>query len=326
MERASCSACRDACPRDAWVIDDDLLGIDATRCDACELCVPVCPQGAIARRFSPALKHTDTGGVAFAACEHSRVGNARDGLMPCLHALGIRELLRLRREGATFLVTCHGDCESCPRGGGEGFTRRLDETNRILESRNLDTLKCRDMKPAAWTKALRHVEGMASRRVLDRRTFFRNAVKAPRERVEAVLDDVEDVFLPPGMLLGDDAGYGHHPYVPSIDPATCSGCDACVRLCPQEAIRLEVEEAQAAYLIDAKRCSNCSLCVDICEQDAVRVDRNCDVTADRVELHRERCRVCGIEFHLPGARGCGATLCWVCAKTNHHRNLFQVLD
>jgi NAD-dependent dihydropyrimidine dehydrogenase PreA subunit len=326
MERASCRACLDACPRDAWVLDEDKLGIDPSRCDGCELCVPACPQGAIARHFSAVLKHTDVGGVAFAACEHSGVENAREGLMPCLHALGMRDLLWLRKEGATLLVTSQGDCDSCPRGGRGRLARCLDETNRILASRNLKTLKRRDLDPAGWAQALHRIESRASGRGLDRRTFFRNAVEVPRARIEAVIDEIEDVFLPPGMLLADGSAQGLHPFVPSIDPHACSGCDACVRLCPQEAVRIEVEEEQAAYLIDARRCSNCGLCVDVCDRDAVRVDGTCDVAAERVELYEERCRYCGVEFHAPVAACKGDRLCWVCAATHHRRKLYQVLD
>ena len=47
IETASCKACVDACPENAWILDDESLGLNTNSCDGCGLCVPACTEGAI---------------------------------------------------------------------------------------------------------------------------------------------------------------------------------------------------------------------------------------------------------------------------------------
>jgi len=327
MEKASCRACVDACPRGAWVIDQDMLGIDAAKCDACDLCVPACPQGAIGGRFSPSLKVTGQGGAAFAVCEYAGVSAGEEGLMPCLHAMGMSDLLQLYQNGASLLVTSCGDCESCDRGGAKRLEQRLDEVNQLLLSRGQLPLQLRNMTAAVWLKAFRRIREIAAARTLDRRSFFRNAVKLPKDRLDAAIKDMTGSFVPPGLYLEGVSQNALFPFVPVIDPERCNGCDACVRLCPQAAILFDGEESESTeFLIHAERCSGCGICVDVCEQNAVAIERLSPELASRITLQSERCRVCGADFHVPAARADGDALCWVCRRTNHHRNLYQVLD
>ena len=52
---ASCKACVDVCPEDAWLLDDEALGLDTERCDGCGLCAAACPERAIVSRHEPAV-------------------------------------------------------------------------------------------------------------------------------------------------------------------------------------------------------------------------------------------------------------------------------
>jgi len=326
MEQASCRACVEGCPRQAWVIDDEMLGIDPGLCDGCGLCAPVCPQGAIEQLFSPEVIKASSGAVAFAQCEKGRVAEVDTGRMPCLHLIGVQDLLWLTNDGIRHLVTLSGDCVRCDRGGGETLGQRVEQINRLLSERGTATIAYRELGPAAWVKAVQRVTQLADKKALDRRAFFRGALEKPAERLDQVLDEIPEQFTAPGMLLPRSAPTDSLPFVPVIDPQSCSGCDACVRICPQDAILLEESEGAAEYRIEAERCSGCGVCSDVCEQRAVRVAQWGRVEVETVRLHTESCSACGVRFHTPALAHGGERLCSICRRTNHHKNLYQILN
>ena len=61
LEGASCKAYVDVCPRQAWVLDEEQLGIDVDRCNGCGLCAAACPQDAIHARLPLELKEGPDG-------------------------------------------------------------------------------------------------------------------------------------------------------------------------------------------------------------------------------------------------------------------------
>ncbi len=54
----------------------------------------------------------------------------------------------------------------------------------------------------------------------------------------------------------------------TINEAACTGCGACVEVCPVEAISIEGKKAR----IDAVRCIGCGVCVGECPMEAIRVE------------------------------------------------------
>jgi NAD-dependent dihydropyrimidine dehydrogenase PreA subunit len=57
----------------------------------------------------------------------------------------------------------------------------------------------------------------------------------------------------------------------SIDPEKCTGCAACARQCPQEAISPVSQEKKAVHVIDQDLCIRCGVCMDTCKFGAVTV-------------------------------------------------------
>lgn len=320
--KARCRACADACPREAWLLDEDGLGLDTEACDGCGLCAPVCPQAAITFASSPALRPARGGRAAYAGCE--RVADREEaGVLACLHTLGVRALADLWLKGVRRLRVAHGDCASCSRDAKEGLAAAAAELVRLTGDRGLEPLTVERVQPVGDWQSERDEAANMSRRGL-----FDALLRPAHAVVEGVDPDAGD----PSALAADArlpratrATIARR--VPEIDAALCEACDACVGICPHTVIRLVREPADAArYEVDPTRCTDCGLCVDVCAAGAIRIAHWAAARPAPVPLGLSQCKACGVVHHATQARKPEMELCRICATTGHHRKLFQVIQ
>lgn len=329
IHTARCRACVEACPLEAWVIDDERLGIDINACDGCGLCVPACPEGAI---FSNnALADTDfrswkSHPAIFRACERSDLDTA-DCRIPCVHSVGMRELLHHYPQGMTTWIITTADCDTCPRGRVQRLAESVRQANALLQSRSLEPIALVTLEPAQWKKILNQSIPYQTGPISTRRDFFRDAlrtvVKTTREAAAPTEDQPAHFIVPTAWLPDDLSAVALHS--PVIDPLRCNGCDGCVRLCPHQAITLETTPAEPCYRIESRHCTGCGICRDVCDQNAVAIVTLQAPPQKTVPLAVTQCPACAIRYHLPTARFQPHGLCPICAKTRHGRHLYQVL-
>lgn len=318
----------EACPRDAWILDDDALGLDLEACDGCGLCRPVCPEGAIDINLPIAIKTGQDQQVGMAACERSGVEEVK-GILPCIHALGLQEILRLYQRGVRQLIIALGDCDECPRGGGLRLDQRIVSLNGSLQQSGHSPILLTQKRASAWTAYQLHMDEAPAGPVVSRRGFLRAFVEAD-ERIASSLSlflgGEGGLFDPPAQLLPGLNDGAILPWVPEIDPHRCSGCDACTRICPHQALRLEDDDARPVYRLEASRCTGCGLCRDVCDQDAISIQHWLAQQQRSIPLQQAICPSCGAPFHEPEPVSKASTfLCRICSRTNHQRNLYQVL-
>ncbi len=326
VQTATCSACVDACPHDAWVLNEEYLGIDTELCDGCGLCAPVCPQGAITYQHDPIQREGEAYTLALLACEHAGI-DLTDGVVPCVHALGLGELLDLYRQGVRELDICVGNCDGCERGSAKRLEQWVSEANTLLGSRELQPFTLRKLPVDTWESTLAALRP-ADDAQMNRRLFLRRAIgSAMNEGLKRTgfADSQRGEFIPPAMHLLPHADNAVVPFAPSIDPTRCNGCDACATLCPHDVISLLTTDGQYRYHITAEKCSGCGICRDVCDQDAISLVEYRQVQQTEVTLQRGRCRACGVPFHLPVDQDEVDDLCHICRQSNHVSKLFQVL-
>ncbi len=337
IETASCRACVDVCPRGAWHLDDAALEFDSTLCDGCGLCQPACPRQAVAMPLvegfslgyalglSVARRPLAGANALLAACEQATGNKAETselGYVPCLHAIGLVDLLRAYRAGERVWLLSRGDCAACPRGRGESLFTRVASVNVALRQRGRQVVVLREVSLPSWHALMNSevvAESAASRA---RRGFFRALSQRPAAAILADNPLFEPEKKSPGEYLpdGDDALM---PWVVCLDASRCVGCHACVRVCPQAAIQFDA--AAPAYHLHHRACSGCGLCGDVCQQHAVSLQAWGEPTQRVFPLVEQRCPCCGVVFYTPSALANPPQHCWVCANAKQKRRLYQVM-
>jgi Pyruvate/2-oxoacid:ferredoxin oxidoreductase delta subunit len=314
------------------VINDEQLGIDTGACDGCDLCIPACPEAAISnsQRAEHAEVHQIDGRpVIFYACEYTGL-DAGAAQMPCVHAIGLRDLLHeYRRECRTWVISM-GDCDTCPRGRVQRLTETVQQANRLLQSRELPVMLLLAIEPTRWLALFQESREYRQEPQLGRRDFLFSALRhtlntaieaaslADSEK-PAISSDSPAAWLP---ATGPNDLFLHSPV---IDPARCNGCDACVQLCPHAAIVLERGDNSLCYRIESQQCTGCGICRDSCDQQAIQILSHSTRLQSTVTLAEERCPACEIRYHVPVEQRREDKLCAICARTSHRRHLYQVL-
>lgn len=312
---ATCQRCLEVCPREAWVLTDDSLGLDEDACDACGLCVAVCPEGAIEIDVGSPMHSAADRDLALAACEESQVGPS-SGVLPCLHMLGMRDLAQLYQAGVRRFFISRGRCEECPRGHQRGFDTAVTNLNALLDDRGLPEIVVTEFNGPDW-----EAEAQGARRP-SRRALF-TALSPSSFQLSAEAGDAQPAAE---ILQGRDVAQLVQ-WRPHLDPALCNGCDACVHVCPHGVISLDRDEANGlSYVIDGLRCTGCDLCTDNCASNAITIAAWASPRVVSVQLDERQCSACGNYYHLSAICGSEAGRCPICERSQHHRNLFQVLE
>ncbi|HIP94519.1 MAG TPA: hypothetical protein EYH20_04175 [Leucothrix sp.] len=350
IETASCQACVDICPQNAWILDDESLGLNTNLCDGCGLCIPACTEGAITQTKDCTIREENNKKVLLVGCEYinsSTDSSVESNNWKCVHAVSANELLNLYHDGIRQIVVSKADCNTCSRGKNEHLYERVNKLNKMLRHSHLAPLHYNEIPADQWYQLWKTPEKSAPGPEMSRRLFFQSAIKQTVGMVlhHSTLDSAQTEFVPLAKILKSEEGCGRiegedalYSAVPIINAEKCNGCDTCFRACPHGALLFKLEDAKARYEIDASACSACNICTDLCEQGAISISQWSMQTQETrvICLNIKQCHSCGTVFHYPRVNGTDAgnkksnalprQHCNICEKVNHQKNLFQVFS
>ncbi|MFV0297541.1 MAG: 4Fe-4S dicluster domain-containing protein [Hyphomicrobiaceae bacterium] len=325
---ATCRACVDACPVNALQLDDEALELDVELCSGCGRCQPACPWealGLISDAGKAVLRATVDADThdAYLACGSvaDKPAAQRGGAgvpAPCIDTFGERDILELLGRGVRRLVVARDRCPHCQGQGTRPFDLAVQRIGAMQASRGQPPLRLLTIEGDHWVKRRADVERRSAELNQGLRRLFGLGRPAAGTRVGEEDHPRRDQYEHKG---GSDGPLQR--FVPEMNPASCNGCDACTRVCPTGALVLERMDGSLAYRIDARQCNGCGLCCDICEVGAISVHEMTRAATARLMLEENRCRSCGVGFHVPSGHECGG-LCRICAMTAHQKSLFQV--
>jgi NADH:ubiquinone oxidoreductase subunit F (NADH-binding)/(2Fe-2S) ferredoxin/Pyruvate/2-oxoacid:ferredoxin oxidoreductase delta subunit len=143
-----------------------------------------------------------------------------------------------------------GKCTPCR----EGTKRMLEILNRISEGlgkpEDLDTLD--SMASSIKDSALCGLGQTCPNPVLSTIRYFRDEYE----------EHINEKYCRAGVCK---ALFSYR-----IDPESCTGCKACVKACPVDAISGVKKEP---HIIDQQLCTRCGSCIDKCRQDCIMIER-----------------------------------------------------
>lgn len=307
---ASCQACEDICAEIAIFPAGQDLHLDPEACSGCGACVAVCPQNALSQpAAAPVIAARRTGDVAVALCLRHPAAEGRAAAV-CVHALGLADLAVLLAAGIDRLALATGDCDACPIRPLTLIDDAVARLASLCQARGLLPLRV-DVATGADLALLPPADTIDSP--------ARRALFTPPPAAETTAPRASQTLV----VLQRQGNRDAVPFAfsPAIQPDRCTGCDACLRVCPTAALTLT--DAPVAYRADPARCTGCALCVDVCGDAAISVTPMAPAAPD-VALSEWACRACGVPSHAPGPVPDDG-LCRICRSTGHQKKLFQVL-
>jgi ferredoxin len=308
LASASCEACIDVCPTDAWAFEEDELTLDPERCVSCALCARVCPESALAFAVSIPLKQISEKTAGFVACKNTTLPT-----VPCRHAITLADIIHDYALGMRTLVVSDTECTDCSIYPGAWFETLVEQFNSMLRREHQPPLRLLTIEAGKWQKVYQTAPAFQGKRV-GRRAFLTAALDPIKEEGEPHQSEQEKFLR---QTLSSDTPI--YPITPVINDQ-CDACTACFRACPHQVL-LVVDHKELE--IDPIACTGCRLCVDICDRDAIDLTYWQEAKALQYPLEQHKCTSCGVGFFTIGEQE--ETHCHICRKANHYKNLYQVM-
>lgn len=258
----SCDKCVRACPLSCIRITKH-INID-DYCVGCGICSQACPTQAIKMKLQTLdyiIHETDTNDHFVLGCQKQNKKSSAYFNQFCIGSLPDETILYLLLKKPAILEQFdHSKCKHCELVSGfDNFNKRKELLQTQLARSDFYKSQKKSDLP----------DTLDSEYDDDKRAFLMSFINVRKtlETINSEMNDSQIHFYQTyrSLLKKQPKLYGildlKFPHISE----KCSGCEACIRLCPSKALTREGNSIS----LNPSRCSNCGLCSEVCYDKAV---------------------------------------------------------
>jgi ferredoxin len=293
---SNCQKCLSVCPVNAIRFDDQSIKLTSD-CIACEFCVAVCPNDVFSIPKKSIEDTRDSGSLECLYCsklladEREASDTFPPGIIPCIGSIPGHFILTWFSEKQSPLRLVTMDCSKCAMNTGVSvFQNTKLEVMSILESLKIpiepviiqeatqqDQVKAREL----YRHFLSQVEedNRFSRRefltTFRTQLFSKIGAEMPKSNPELASEKTLPKRLSSAITFYREnqrrvLNSGNCPFFSDIEiEDSCTGCGACARVCPTEALSLKRVEEKVYLNWTPSHCTQCDLCKEVCSEDSI---------------------------------------------------------